>query len=220
MTGGDAFDISLKIVLVGESGVGKTTICNSLAHRGNERTLSTIGVDFLSKIMTIRDKRVLLQVWDTAGQEQFASLPSYYLRDSHAVCIVYAVDDHDSYTKVRTRWKPAIDATVPGVPVFVIANKMDLPVKVVDEKGAREDAKLFRWYYYTCYGKDRAKVDGLFDAIAVIASGLANKAPSPRSVEEAKQVLKLSGATAVLPTVTSPADATNTTTTVNQTCYC
>ena len=209
----DKFDVALKIVLVGESGVGKTTICNSLAHRTNDRTLSTIGIDFLCKNITIGDKRVMLQVWDTAGQERFSSLPNYYLREANAVCVVYAVDNHDSYAKIRTRWKPTIDNVVPNVPVFIIANKMDIPNKVVDEKGAREDAKLFRWYYYTSYGKEQAKVDMLFEVIAGISSGLASKTPSPRSTEEAKQVIKLSAASRVI-------EVNSDTATTETKCYC
>ena len=117
----DIPDVILKVVLVGESGVGKTTICNSLAHRPNDRNFTTIGVDFLCKKLIIKGKHVLLQIWDTAGQEQFASMPNYYLRDAHAVCVVYAVNDHNSYTKVRTRWRPTIESIVPDVPVFILS---------------------------------------------------------------------------------------------------
>ncbi|XP_010525612.1 PREDICTED: ras-related protein RABC2a-like [Tarenaya hassleriana] len=82
-----SFDYSFKILLVGDSGVGKTSLLMSFVS-GSARDLSpTVGVDFKIKLLDVGQKRLKLTIWDTAGQERFGSFISSYYRGAHGIIL-------------------------------------------------------------------------------------------------------------------------------------
>jgi small GTP-binding protein len=92
------FDVLLKVVLVGASGVGKSALVKRLADdqwQGPTHA-STIGVDFRIKFLTVDDQRVKCQIWDTAGQERFHAMTRSYLRGAHV--IFYVFDPYDQHS--------------------------------------------------------------------------------------------------------------------------
>merc|ERR1719397_1308646 len=90
-----------KLVFVGDSSVGKTSIISRFMYNHFDLTHdATIGIDFLAKTHTVQDKTVRLQLWDTAGQERFRSLIPSYIRDSSVAVVVYAIDNRDTYHSV------------------------------------------------------------------------------------------------------------------------
>jgi len=102
-------DMFFKLLVVGESGVGKT--CLLLRFVDNEFSefhMATVGVDFKIKTITIDDRPVKLQIWDTAGQERFRTLTESYYRNSHGVILVYDVTNHESFDKIRS-WAAQIE---------------------------------------------------------------------------------------------------------------
>ena len=94
-------DFTFKILIIGESAVGKTAIlkryCDDEFH---EEMISTIGVDFKSKIVTYENKTIKLQLWDTAGQERFRNITSSYYRGTQGCLIVYDVTKRGSFEMV------------------------------------------------------------------------------------------------------------------------
>ena len=96
-------DYSFKLIILGSSGVGKTCIvqryCNDIYEGPTHKT--TLGFDFLSKKIEIGGKKVELEVWDTAGQEQYRAVAKMYYRDVHGVILVYDITDKHSFDRVK-----------------------------------------------------------------------------------------------------------------------
>ena len=105
-----------KAVLVGDSGVGKTSLmvrfCQDLFH---ESTKATIGVDLQTRAVQLPSGggTVQMQLWDTAGQEQFASLTSSFFRNAHAVVLAYDVHSPTSFASL-SRWMVEVDRHAPA----------------------------------------------------------------------------------------------------------
>lgn len=99
-----SFDYAIKFILVGDTAVGKTSILNRfLTGSFDYNHEMTIGVEFGSKILTVNKQRIKLQVWDTAGQEEFRSITRSYYRSSAAALVVYDVSRRETFRSVR-RW--------------------------------------------------------------------------------------------------------------------
>jgi small GTP-binding protein len=117
---------SLKIVLLGDSGVGKTTIlARWMTGKYYQSLRPTVGTNHQRKIVTIKEKEVELFLWDTAGQEQFSSLIPMYSRNAAAVVIVCAVDDLNSFTNVKEWVELAKKSCEVSPPIILAVNKID-----------------------------------------------------------------------------------------------
>ncbi|EFO27861.2 Ras family protein [Loa loa] len=120
-------DLRAKIIFVGRSGVGKTSII--LRHDGQgfySKVSPTLGASFISSFLVLDGKSVELQIWDTAGQERYASMLPMYLRNAVAAVIVYDITDRESFQEIK-KWVNEVKrgSTVP-VSLFVVGNKLDL----------------------------------------------------------------------------------------------
>jgi Ras-related protein Rab-1A len=92
-----------KIVIIGNSGVGKTSLLLRFADDVfNASPLSTVGVDFKMKTMKVDDKIVKMQIWDTAGQERFRSISQSYFRNAHGCIAVYDVTSRASFESLES----------------------------------------------------------------------------------------------------------------------
>uniref|UniRef100_A0A667XVN4 Ras-related protein Rab-19-like n=1 Tax=Myripristis murdjan TaxID=586833 RepID=A0A667XVN4_9TELE len=88
----DCFDFLFKIILIGDSNVGKTCVVqNFKSGVFSERQQNTIGVDFTVRTLDIEGKKVKMQVWDTAGQERFRTITQSYYRSAHGAMIAYDI---------------------------------------------------------------------------------------------------------------------------------
>ena len=98
------YDYLFKILLIGDSGVGKSCLILRFAENMFiDSYISTIGVDFKIKTISLFGKIVKLQIWDTAGQERFRTITTSYYRGSHAILIVYDITSMESFRNV-TSW--------------------------------------------------------------------------------------------------------------------
>ncbi|XBW38243.1 hypothetical protein QEN19_003832 [Hanseniaspora menglaensis] len=144
MSSSSDFDYLFKLLLIGDSGVGKSCLLLRFADNTyNSDYISTIGVDF--KIKTIKldnDKIVKLQIWDTAGQERFRTITSSYYRGAQGIIIVYDVTDLESFNNLNN-WLQEIDKFgTNGVTKLIVGNKNDLTdKKQVTLEMAQEFAK-------------------------------------------------------------------------------
>lgn len=97
-----SFDVSYKILIVGESRVGKTSIIkrlnNNLFH---ENTISTVGLDFVNLFFKIDNLNVKLQIWDTAGQERFRTLTKSQFKNTKGILLVYDITDRQSFKSLE-----------------------------------------------------------------------------------------------------------------------
>ena len=92
------YDLSFKIIVIGDSGVGKSCLTNRATTNLFEDAYSaTVGFEFLSFNIKIEDKVIKLQIWDTCGQELYRSLITNFYRNSSLAIIVYAINSKDSF---------------------------------------------------------------------------------------------------------------------------
>lgn len=104
-----AYDYLFKILLIGDSGVGKTCIlCRFSDDSFNPSFISTIGIDFKMKTIELNGKKIKLQIWDTAGQERFYTITSTYYRGAMGIMLVYDMTDGKSFDSIG-KWLRNID---------------------------------------------------------------------------------------------------------------
>lgn len=94
----EAYDFMFKVIVIGDSGVGKTNLILKFSDRDfNPNYLPTIGLDFNIKNILIGEKRVQLQLWDTAGQQRFRIMTSAYYRAASGIILTYSIDGRESF---------------------------------------------------------------------------------------------------------------------------
>eukprot|EP01139_Manchomonas_bermudensis_P019061 Amastigsp_a676344_102.p1 type:complete len:202 gc:universal Amastigsp_a676344_102:668-63(-) len=143
------YDFIFKVLFVGDSGVGKSSLVLRWAGRGFSPEIPpTIGVDFLQTDMNVGGKRVKLTLWDTAGAERFRTLTKSYYRGATSVILVYDVTRPETFAAVQT-WLTEVElnSTNPSLIKMLIGNKTDVPGRrVTREEGdacARANGMMF-----------------------------------------------------------------------------
>ena len=139
----DTYDVIYKILLVGDSGVGKTNIMlRYLNKEFNINTKATVGVEFGSKNIIIDKKVIKGQIWDTAGQERYRSITSSYYKGAHGAFVVYDITLKESFEAVDRWINDLRNNTDERLEIILIGNKSDLEEKrqVTKEEG-EEKAK-------------------------------------------------------------------------------
>jgi len=179
MTNMSDYDYLFKLLLIGDSGVGKS--CLLLRFADNVYTdsyISTIGVDFKIKTLTIDGKTVKLQIWDTAGQERFRTITSSYYRGAHGIIVVYDVTDKVSFSNVK-QWLGEIDRyACQSVNRLLVGNKADLKEKkVVDTNEAKEFADTLRISFLETSAKSSENVEEAFLTMTKQIKDRVSKAP-------------------------------------------
>ena len=122
-----AYDHLVKILLVGDSGVGKSSLLARFISDSFDEQSPTVGVDFKLKHVDVDGTRLKLTVWDTAGQERFRTLTSSYYRGAHGVVFVYDVTSRESFENARETWRKEVEmyGTIANSVKIVIGNKID-----------------------------------------------------------------------------------------------
>ena len=136
------YDISFKIIVIGDSGVGKSCLTTQ-AVRNNfqEFYQATVGFEFLTFNLRINNNVVKLQIWDTCGQEVYKSLISNIYRNSSLALILYAINNRDSFKHAENWLNDLKNQSNPNVRVFLVGNKSDLENERVVTK---EEAEQFK----------------------------------------------------------------------------
>ena len=144
------YDISFKIIVIGDSGVGKSCLTTQAVRNNFEEFYTaTVGFEFLTFNMRINNNVLKLQIWDTCGQEVYKSLISNFYRNSSLALILYAINNKDSFTHAETWLNDLKNQANPNVKVFLVGNKSDLENErvVSKEEGEKfkEEKKLDRF---------------------------------------------------------------------------
>ena len=127
MSNNQEYDYLFKLLLIGNSSVGKSSLLVRFVDDiWEENFVPTIGVDFKLKTLEVNGKKVKLQIWDTAGQERFKNITASYYRGGNGVLVVYDITDRDSFTNL-TSWLIEIEKNAnKNVFKLLIGNKNDL----------------------------------------------------------------------------------------------
>ncbi|GAA6097383.1 ras-related protein ORAB-1 isoform X2 [Tachysurus ichikawai] len=167
-SGSAVFDYLFKLLLIGDSGVGKSCLLLRFADDTyTESYISTIGVDFKIRTIEMDSKIVKLQIWDTAGQERFRTITSSYYRGAHGIIIVYDVTDQESFNNIK-QWLEEIDRyACENVSKLLVGNKSDLTSKkVVDFTIAKEFAETLKIPFMETSAKNASNVEKAFLTMA------------------------------------------------------
>lgn len=125
--GDDEYDYLFKLVLIGDSGVGKSNLLSRFTkNEFNLESKSTIGVEFATKTRKLDGKVIKAQIWDTAGQERYRAITSAYYRGAVGALLVYDVTRHSTFQNVERWLKELRDHTDPNIVIMLIGNKSDL----------------------------------------------------------------------------------------------
>ena len=161
---------SLKIVLLGEAGVGKTSIISQFVEQTFQEDIqSSAGGTFSSKTCVYGNNQILkLEIWDTAGQERYRALTKMFYKDTNAAVLVYDITRKDSFEEMQNYWANQIkECSPPGIILAVAANKSDLIDKeAVDEEEARKFAENLGAIYVSTTATKIEPINDLFIQIA------------------------------------------------------
>ena len=141
----DNYELMVKVVIVGDSGVGKTNIMSKyLKNEFHEDSKATVGVEFGSKQFNIQGHQVKAQIWDTAGQERYNAITSAYYKGAKGAFIVYDISRKNTFDSI-SRWVSDITATADKkITLILIGNKSDLEdQRQVTKEQGEEKAKEF-----------------------------------------------------------------------------
>eukprot|EP01083_Nonionella_stella_P146430 460532_1 len=172
----------LKVIVLGDSSVGKTSLMNRWVNsKFSLKYKATIGADFLTKDITVNDKSTRLQIWDTAGQERFANLGQTFYRGSNAAIIVYDVNNRSSFEALDAWIDNFIENACPQeideFPFCIFGNKCDVEKRTwnISENEAKEWCKSYNHNnghglpLFLTSAKDGTNVNNGFTRIAKLA---------------------------------------------------
>ena len=159
--------IICKIILVGDSGVGKTCIINRYLNKYTQNPHTTINTSFFSKVEIINNYKIDFQIWDTVGQEQFRSLNNLFFKNSHICIIVYDITRPESFNNIKDYWyESAITNGLEGIICCIVGNKDDLSqYEKVDRNEVKEFCDEINALLKFTSAKDNYCIDELFEEL-------------------------------------------------------
>ena len=161
---------SIKVVLVGESGVGKTSIIQQFtAKKFDPHRETSLSAQFISKTVNFQDlgKEIKFDIWDTVGQEKYRSLAKIFYKDAKVIVFVYDITTEYSFNELKNYWYEETRSNTDGSPILaVVGNKIDL---YKDQKVSNNDGKEFAdkigAIFQTTSAQSDSGISTLFDNI-------------------------------------------------------
>ena len=161
--------VRCKTIIVGNSGVGKTSIISRYLRKFNPKEKSTIGASFTNKIEIINNRQIIFEIWDTAGQERFRSINTIFYQDAYICLLVYDITSKQSFEDIKSYWyNSVVEQSSKNILFHLVGNKMDLleeetvEKKDVEAYGKEIDAEVS---YISAKDENNIYVDMLFQKI-------------------------------------------------------
>lgn len=169
MSGTTSYDFLIKLLLIGDSGVGKS--CLLLRFSDDQFTqsfITTIGIDFKIKTIELDGKRIKLQIWDTAGQERFRTITTAYYRGAMGILLIYDVTDEHSFSNIRNWIRNIEQHAAANVNKVLIGNKADMTQdKKVETTRGQALADEYGIKFFEASAKTNLNVVEAFTSIAI-----------------------------------------------------
>ena len=161
---------SVKVVLLGESGVGKTSIINQYTTKKfNPRISTSVSAHFVSKVINFPEygKSIKFDIWDTVGQEKYRSLTKIFYRDAKVIILVYDITKEFSFNALKEYWYNEICSSTEGKPILAVAaNKNDLyPEQKINNNDGKEFAEKINAIFQTTSAMSDTGINILFENI-------------------------------------------------------
>ena len=187
------FEFQIKMVIIGDSGVGKTNFIFQFTEgRFSQLHVTTVGFDYKAKIIKLptSKKKVKLQIWDTAGQERYMALNKSIFQKVQGIIIMYDLTNRSSFENL-TRWFTLVSQNVSNLPRILVANKLDLAEdnRIVSEDEGYKLAKEYHMPFFEGSGRSGENVDKIFAHLAeMVYTSLINEQEFIRSINSTKQL--------------------------------
>eukprot|EP00043_Microstomoeca_roanoka_P000711 m.28685 g.28685 ORF g.28685 m.28685 type:complete len:211 (-) comp10467_c0_seq1:112-744(-) len=167
MSSEEEYDFLFKIVLIGDSGVGKSNLLSRFTRNEfNLESKSTIGVEFATRSIEVDGKTIKAQIWDTAGQERYRAITSAYYRGAVGALLVYDIAKHASYENVLRWLKELRDHADSNIVIMLVGNKSDLKhLRAVPKEEATKFAEEHDLSFIETSALDSTNVEEAFKNI-------------------------------------------------------
>ena len=192
--------ISVKILVVGNSGVGKTSLCHRYINEIYVKAYKpTIGVEFCSKELESREKKFNIQFWDIGGQERYIHMTHVYYKNADFCLVMFDLTNRESFNKCA-KWKADLDEKYSledgsNCPCLLIGNKCDLADRVLEQSEIEDFCKEHRFYgFMEISVKKNIMVE---ETIEYITDIIMKKKESSREMRKYELVLKKDEKTAL-----------------------
>mmetsp|Transcript_23192 Transcript_23192/g.30287 ORF Transcript_23192/g.30287 Transcript_23192/m.30287 type:complete len:205 (+) Transcript_23192:193-807(+) len=166
--GSEEYDLHLKLLMLGDTGVGKT--CLLLRYSNDmfkSMYITTIGIDYKSKFIEVDSMKLRLQIWDTAGQERFRTITVSYFKGAHGIMLVYDITDRETFDNIShwiTQIKEHADSKVT---IVLVGNKSDKgEERQVQEEEGRALAESYNVKFFETSAKDNLNVSEAYEQLA------------------------------------------------------
>jgi len=163
-----AYDYLIKLLLIGDSGVGKSCLLLRFSEDSFIPSfITTIGIDFKIRTIELEGKRIKLQIWDTAGQERFRTITTAYYRGAMGILLVYDVTDEKSFSNIRNWIRNIEQHATESVNKMLLGNKCDMTdKKVIDFERGKALADEYGIRFLETSAKNNIGVDEAFISLA------------------------------------------------------
>jgi len=164
---GNAYDYLVKLLIIGDSGVGKTCILLRFCENSFQSShLSTIGIDFKIKTIDVDSKKIKLQIWDTAGQERFKTITQTYYKGAMGIVLTYACNDRDSFNNIENWLRQIKQHANENVCKILVANKCDISDRTITFSEGKALADKYNMQFFETSAKTDTNITPVFGAIA------------------------------------------------------
>jgi len=192
--------VRCKIILVGDSAVGKTSIIGRYLKKFNEKEKMTIGASFTNKQEMIDDKMITFNIWDTAGQEKFRSINGIFYQDAYICILVFDITRKQSFYNLKSYWYDSVlEQSSKNIIFHIVGNKIDLfQQEEIDREEVEEFGKTINAEisYVSAKNENSTGVDSLFKKMGekflesdFYKEIVSSKAPKKEKLNNDKQTL-------------------------------
>ena len=192
MSEGETKEHAYKILLLGDSSVGKTCFLKRYTDDTfQDAYLSTIGFDFKFKTVTLKSgKQVRVQLWDTAGQERFRTIAKSYYKGAHGIILMYDVTHQKSFDSMK-KWLIQIKEEASSkVCIILVANKIDSEERVISKEDGEALAKGYNLNIFESSAKENINVSEAFqDVVEGVAKNYSNISTNTTSLQNSDKNL-------------------------------
>ena len=158
---------TFKLLTIGESGVGKTSILRRFVENEFSKThLATIGIDYRTKVLHIYGKDIKLKIWDTAGQERYHNITSQIYKGADGIILVFDVNEEISFTKIKD-WIEQIKSNVSQeeISLILLGNKCDIEERAISKEQGQEMANSLNLKYYETSALNGTGINEAFEGL-------------------------------------------------------
>ncbi|XP_078123251.1 ras-related protein Rab-25-like isoform X1 [Sander vitreus] len=163
----ESYNFVFKVVLIGESGVGKSNLLSRFTkNEFNHDSRTTIGVEFSTRTVQLDNYAIKAQIWDTAGLERYRAITSAYYRGAVGALLVYDISKHLTYESVDRWLKELFDHADPHIVVMLVGNKRDLDtLRTVPTEEAKDFAEKRGLMFMETSALDSTNVENAFHEV-------------------------------------------------------